>query len=119
MINIYYLKEWLVIFLLIVIALDTTAQQNIRHSIPGSMHKTTFGIKGGLNFSNLYINSIQAENIKTSCNAGFFAKIPVAEKIFFQPEILYTSKGTRVEYNTTDDSGTYRFNFHYVQLPLL
>jgi hypothetical protein len=120
MINIYDLKEWLVIFFVIAIALDTTAQQNIRHSTPGSIHKTTFGIKGGLNFSNLYVNSIQAENIKTSCNAGFFAKIPVAEKIFFQPEILYTSKGTKVDYhNTTDGSGTYRFNFHYVELPLL
>jgi len=119
MINIYYLREWLVIFFVIAIALDTTAQQNIRHSTPGSIRKTTFGIKGGLNFSNLYVNSIQAENIKTSCNVGFFAKIPVAQKIFFQPEILYTSKGTKVGYKTINDSGTNRFNFHYIQLPLL
>ena len=120
MINVYCLREWLVVFLLTGIALNTFAQQNIRNSFSSSVRKATFGVKGGLNFSNLYVNFIKAENIKTSCNAGFFAKLPLTQKLFFQPEILYTSKGTRVDYhNTTDDSGTYRFNFHYVELPLL
>lgn len=57
--------------------------------------KTTFGIKAGLNFSNLYAYSkiggyTVRDNIIPTTNAfgGFYANFPLTEKLSIQPELL-------------------------------
>lgn len=78
-----------------------------------------FGFKGGLNLSNLYVDDVEDENIKPGINIGLFAKIPVAKGFSIQPELLYTSKGSKIVYNSLFSTGEYRFNLNYVELPLL
>ena len=79
-----------------------------------------FGIKGGVNFSNLYIDNVQKENVKIGMNAGFFAKVPIIRGISIQPELLYSNKGARDRYsNSIQGSGEYRFNLNYVETPVL
>lgn len=79
-----------------------------------------FGIKGGLNFANLYVDNVQNENIKLGGNIGLFAKLPVFRGLSIQPEILYTSKGAKVTYdNIIQGTGAYRYNLNYVESPLL
>ena len=79
-----------------------------------------FGIKGGLNFANLYINDVKNENIKLGGNIGFFAKLPVFKGLSIQPELIYTGKGAKVTYdNILQGSGEYRYNLNYVETPLL
>ncbi|HTJ50929.1 MAG TPA: porin family protein [Cyclobacteriaceae bacterium] len=81
---------------------------------------TKFGIKGGVNFSNLYIDNVERENLKIGVNAGFFAKFPIVRGISIQPEILYSNKGAKDRYQSTvRGSGEYRFNLNYVETPLL
>ncbi len=79
-----------------------------------------FGIKGGFNFANLYINNVKDENIKVGGNVGFYGKIPVFKGLSIEPELLYTSKGSKDTYNNfAQGSGEYRFNLNYVETPLL
>ncbi len=77
------------------------------------------GVKGGVNFSNLYVDDVDDENMKAGLNLGLFAKIPVTRKLSFQPEILYSSKGSELIYDNILGSGSYRFNLNYVEMPLL
>jgi len=86
-----------------------------------------FGVKGGLNFSQFFVEqpTVEDENIKVGLHFGIFTKIPVTDFLAFQPELLYTNVGSKVSYGGSDVSnllgireGEVRFNLNYVQLPL-
>jgi len=78
------------------------------------------GVKGGVNFSNLRVDEVADENIKVSYNLGLFAKLPVSETFAIQPELLYSSKGSKLKYdNFVMGEGEYRFNLNYLELPVL
>jgi hypothetical protein len=81
--------------------------------------KPKFGIKGGVNLSNLYVDDVEDENMKVGVNVGVFAKLPVSRGFSIQPELLYTSKGSKLRYNNIFGDGEYRFNLNYVELPVL
>jgi hypothetical protein len=79
-----------------------------------------FGIKGGVNLTNMYVQDVSDENMKVGFNAGFFAKLPVTRGFSIQPELLYTSKGAKETYNNfIEGEGEYRFNLNYIELPVL
>ncbi|OQP58451.1 porin family protein [Niastella populi] len=79
-----------------------------------------FGIKGGVNLTNMFVDDVSDENMKVGFNAGFFAKLPVARGFSIQPELLYTSKGAKLTYdNIIEGEGEYRFNLNYIELPVL
>lgn len=78
-----------------------------------------FGIKGGINLSNLYVDDVEDENMKVGVNVGVFAKLPVTKGFSIQPELLYSSKGAKITYNNIFGDGEYRFNLNYVELPVL
>jgi hypothetical protein len=79
-----------------------------------------FGIKGGLNLSNLYVNDVSDEHVKVAGNIGIYGKLPIGRGVSLQPELLYTSKGAKETYNNfVMGSGEYRFNLNYVELPVL
>jgi hypothetical protein len=86
-----------------------------------------FGIKGGLNLSQLFVDqpNVQDENMKVGYHLGFFAKMPVSDIFSIQPELLYTNTGSKITYGGSDlanvlgiDPGEVRFNLNYVQLPV-
>src|SRR3954462_4064236 len=79
-----------------------------------------FGIKAGVNLANLYVDDVKDENMKLGFNGGLVAKIPLVKGLSIQPELLYTSKGSKLTYdNVLFGSGEYRYNLNYVELPLL
>jgi hypothetical protein len=80
---------------------------------------TTIGFKGGINFSNLYSDSVDDENILTGFNAGLYAKIPVSKSFSIQPEIYYTTKGAEQTYNNAFANGVAKFNINYIEVPVL
>ena len=79
----------------------------------------SFGFKGGLNFSNLYTDQVDDNNVLTGFNAGLYAKFPIAKGIAIQPEISYTTKGAELVYNNALANGTSKFNVNYVEVPVL
>src|ERR1700733_15049765 len=93
--------------------LRATAQE---HQTPVENKLTPkFGIKGGLNLSNMYVRDVSDENMKVGWNAGIYAKIPLTTGFSIQPELYYTDKGAKETYNNfIQGSGEYRFNLNYV-----
>ncbi|MEQ9375789.1 MAG: porin family protein [Imperialibacter sp.] len=79
------------------------------------------GLKGGLNFSNLYVDDVDDENMKVGFNAGVYYKAQLVKQLSIQPEILYSLKGAEVIYDDTFlglGNGKYRFNLSYVDVPV-
>jgi len=81
-----------------------------------------FGLKAGFNLANLYVDEVKDENFKAGFNAGVYAKLPVTRGLSIQPELLYSNKGAKLTYdlpNILGGDGEYRFNLHYVELPVM
>jgi len=61
--------------------------------------KTTFGIRAGVNFTNLNgkdeAGTKYDNKLKTGYHAGVTADIPVASEFFVQPGLLFSTKGTK------------------------
>lgn len=77
------------------------------------------GIKGGVNFSNLYTEDVDDNNVLTGFNVGLYAKLPITNSVAIQPEIYYTTKGSEVIYNDAFADGTARFKLNYIEVPVL
>lgn len=86
-----------------------------------------FGIKAGLNASQLYVDqpNVEDENMKIGFNFGIFTKVPITNFLALQPEVLYTNVGSKLTYGGSDlenlfgiESGEVRFNLNYIQVPL-
>jgi hypothetical protein len=77
--------------------------------------KTTFGIRAGVNFTNLNgeIGGHDLENkIKAGFNIGVNAEIPVAPEFYLQPGLLFTTKGAKA------DEGDDKTNVSYLEIPI-
>ena len=97
---------------------STFAQEQV--TATESVLTPKYGIKLGLNFANLYVDNVQNEYMKLGGFIGFFAKLPISKGLSFQPEILYTNKGSKLTYgNFVQGSGEYRFNLNYIEVPFL
>ena len=79
----------------------------------------SYGFKGGLNFSNLYSDNVDDNNVLTGFNAGLYAKFPITNNIAIQPEISYTTKGAELVYNNAFVQGTAKFNVNYIEVPVI
>jgi len=83
--------------------------------------KLQFGLKAGVNFSNVYDTKGQEFNadFKVGLAAGAFLAIPIGKYIGFQPEILFSQKG----YKSTGTFLTVAYEFthttNYIDVPLL
>lgn len=79
-----------------------------------------FGIKGGVNFSNIVGGDdgegIDDENILTSFHLGVFTQIGVSEVFYIQPELVYTRKGAELDSNLFGDT---QLNLDYLELPVM
>lgn len=80
------------------------------------------GIKGGVNFTNLYVEDVDDENMKVGFNAGIYHRMELSDHLAIQPEFLFSQKGASLHYDDnifTGGSGNYRFNLNYLEVPAL
>src|SRR5205085_7184036 len=77
------------------------------------------GVKAGMNVSNLYIDNVHDENARIGFNGGFYGQILSSEFFAIQPELLYSTKGTRADYTGFVVNQKVRFNLNYLDLPVL
>lgn len=77
-----------------------------------------YGIKGGFNASNLYVDDVDDENARYGFNVGLYGQILASEAFAIQPELLYTTKGSKVEYSNIVNQ-TVQYNLNYLELPVL
>lgn len=76
------------------------------------------GIKGGLNVSNLYIDDLDDENARYGFNVGLFGQVLATETFAIQPELLYSTKGSKAIYEGIVDQAV-KYNINYLDLPVL
>lgn len=116
----YHLLSMLCVFGLLVLS---TGQAVAQSNNPGPR----FGIKGGLNASQFYVDqpNVEDENMKIGFNFGIFTKVPITSFLALQTEALYTNVGSKVTYGGSDladlfgiESGEVRFNLNYIQVPI-
>ena len=77
------------------------------------------GVKAGLNMSNMTVEGNNDQNLKFGLNAGLLGKFMLTETFALQPELLYSSKGFK---NNFDESlfadGEAKFNLNYIDIPV-
>lgn len=82
--------------------------------------QTKFGIKAGVNLAKLKESasgiSITTDT-KVGFNAGFFATVPVASNISFQPELLYSLEGGKVKDASSNSES--KVDLSYLNVPLM
>ena len=106
-----------VLILLVITSLFVCAQStNVKAQKTNSQ---TFGIKGGINFSNLYAKDTEDNKTLTGFNLGLFAKLPFTKTFAIQPELYYTTKGALSTYSSAFISGNFQYNFNYLEVPVL
>jgi hypothetical protein len=80
--------------------------------------KSSFAILGGVNFYNLNGKDNNGNKLANDMIIGFHAglnlQIPVAPQFYFQPGILFSTKGAKKSYGEL--TGTYKLS--YIELPL-
>ncbi|MBW6490142.1 MAG: PorT family protein [Lentimicrobium sp.] len=78
----------------------------------------TFGVIGGVNFQNLNGTDISGDKIENDLLTGFHAganvQIPIAPEFYFQPGLLFSTKGAQ----NKEDAITTKFKLSYIELPL-
>lgn len=93
------------------------AQQKTMHT-----GKTSFGIRGGINFQNINGKDENGDKLKndilTGFNAGINLEIPMAPEFYFQPGLLYTIKGAKSKEIILGQTINGTVKISYVELPL-
>jgi hypothetical protein len=75
-------------------------------------------VKGGLNVSNLYLDNVSDEHARFGFNVGLYGQLFSSEVFALQPELLFSTKGSRDEFDGIADE-TVKFNLNYLDLPVL
>jgi len=106
--------------LLCALVLFMTASFGMLHAQDENV-TTEFGVKGGFNMSNFLSDDDEAtdENILYGFNAGVYATLPISDFVAIQPEVLFTTRGSELEYDTAFGSGNTKFKLNYIEVPLL
>jgi len=81
--------------------------------------ESSVGIKGGINFANMSVDGSNDENLKMGLMFGVFNKIPINESFAIQPELMYSSKGVKINYD--DEAfieGESKFKLSYIDVPV-
>ncbi len=76
---------------------------------------THFGIKGGLNASELHFNNDTKLNTKIGFHAGLLAHIHASKNWAIQPEVIYSLEGAKGKIGGAE----YNYNLNYLNVPVL
>lgn len=78
---------------------------------------TRFGLKAGLNISNINSNYTGSFDPRTGLNAGALINIPLQYSWSVQPEIYFSGQGAK--YYSYNDGYNHQLILNYVNIPLL
>ncbi len=90
--------------------------------------KTRFGVRGGVNLSNLHISDQTSSNVgspnsKAGVVGGIFANIPLGVNFRLQPEVDYSGQGARMNGTYTIGTATSTYNYTqkltYINVPVM
>ena len=73
-----------------------------------------YGLKGGLNISNLGGSDIEDNKAKIGFHLGGYVDVPVHTNLSVQPELTFSTQGCKFE-----DSDDLRYNLNYLNIPVM
>ncbi|MBW1654003.1 porin family protein [Flavobacterium quisquiliarum] len=78
--------------------------------------ETRFGVKGGLNISSLVGGDVDDTKALIGFQVGGFAEIKIIERLSIQPELLFSTQGTKVDGFGGQDED---WKLNYINVPVL
>jgi Outer membrane protein beta-barrel domain len=109
------------IILMLVVITGISATTNAQNEKKDNASDFHFGIKAGLNVSNVY--DTKGEDFVAKAKAGVaigaFAQIPLGSIIGIQPEILYSQKGFKGTGKILGSPYSYTRTTNYLDIPIL
>lgn len=97
----------------ILFTLCITLSVNAQKTIP-------FGIKGGVNISNMTSDGFAKAENKTMFHIGVLTEFSISDKFSIQPEILFSQQGTKaIEIVYGPGIHEYEYTLNYIQVPVL
>lgn len=91
--------------------------------VTASVHaQSNARIQAGVNLANVSVTSggrVDDANMLTSFQVGIIGDVHVGSIIYFQPGLLYTGKGSKVQKGTQGQNGYFKqtFNPRYLEIP--
>lgn len=84
--------------------------------------QSNFRLQAGINLANISVTDngrVNDGNMLTSFNAGIIGDVHLGSILYFQPGVLFTGKGSKVQRGTEGSNGYFRqtFNPHYIEIP--
>ncbi len=89
----------------------------VASSLVQSFGQISFGVKAGLNLSNVKNVGSTENKTRLGFNGGFLTKIDISKRFIVQPELLYSIKGNKFPPTAFNGGGTLSLN--YISIPLL
>jgi hypothetical protein len=87
-----------------------------------STSKLSFGVLGGVNFQNLNGKDASGDKLTNDMTIGYHAgvnvQIPIAPQFYFQPGLLFSTKGAKNTYDISGTSVTSTTKLSYIEMPL-
>lgn len=96
----------------------------------GLQAQVKFGLRAGVSTTDLEPNQLLIMNAETlqefnlavtnarfGVHAGLFAKIPITDLFFIQPEVLFNSN--RVDFQRDDVEGVFQEKYQYLDIPIV
>jgi hypothetical protein len=83
------------------------------------LYSQYLGLKGGLTFSRMNVPNAADENMRFGYHGGVFYNIPLSPAFAIQPEVLFTTKGTRSEFDISNFNGNTTLRLNYIDVPVL
>jgi hypothetical protein len=84
--------------------------------------KMSFGILGGVNFQNLNGKLSSGDKLDNDMLLGFHGgvnvQIPVAPEFYFQPGLMFATKGAKNTYTILGSEFTDEIKINYIEMPL-
>jgi len=80
--------------------------------------RMSFGVLGGINFQNLNGKTYTGDKLENDMILGYHAginiRIPVVPEFFFQPALLFSTKGGK----SVNETNTTTYKLSYIEMPL-
>lgn len=106
------MKKLIFIAAITVMAVSVTQAQEVR-----------LGAKGGVNFATFNGDNLGDVKSRTGFHIGALVEIPVSERFWIQPEILYSAQGAKYKESGMELGVNYSYDIEekldYIQVPIM
>jgi len=84
-----------------------------------SVNAQQFGAKAGLNMATVVGDNTDNNKMVTSFHVGAVAEFEINDQFSFQPELVYSMQGTKVEYTLLGQEIESSIEISYINIPLM